>query len=58
MNIEEMKNVIVYLTDKITKLEQENIALSNQKLCECVEEEDIPVSPKENIINLFPNAKA
>lgn len=58
MNIEEMKNVIVYLTDKVTKLEQENIALSNQKLCECVEEEDIRVSPKENIINLFPNAKA
>ena len=53
MNIEEMKNVIVYLTDKVTKLEQENIALSNQKLCGCVEEEDIPVSPKENIINLF-----
>ena len=44
MNIEEMKNVIVYLTDKVTKLEQENIALSNQKLCGCVEEEDIPVS--------------
>jgi len=58
MNIEEMKNVIVYLTDKVTKLEQENIALYNRKLCGCVEEEDIPVSPKENIINLFPNAKA
>ena len=58
MNIEEMKNVIVYLTDKVTKLEQENTAFSNQKLCGCVEEEDIQVSPKENIINLFPNAKA
>tara|TARA_R100000773_G_C4142710_1_gene68347 strand:- start:337 stop:510 length:174 start_codon:yes stop_codon:yes gene_type:complete len=57
MNIEEMKNVIVYLTDKVQKLEQENIALSNQKLCECVEE-DIKISPAENIINLFPNAKS
>ncbi len=57
MNIDEMKSVIVYLTDKVQKLELENIELSNQKLCQC-DEEEAPTSVRENIINLFPNAKA
>ena len=57
MNIDEMKSVIVYLTDKVTKLEQENIALSNKKMCECEEEEaSVPVG--NNIIRLFPYTEA
>ena len=58
MNTEELKSIIVYLTDKVSRLEQENIALSGQKACECVDQEQIPKSPTENIISLFPNAKA
>ena len=57
MNIDEMKSVIVYLTDKVTKLEQENIALSNKRTCECEEEEaSVPVG--NNIIRLFPYTEA
>tara|TARA_R100000005_G_scaffold96176_2_gene81206 strand:- start:911 stop:1087 length:177 start_codon:yes stop_codon:yes gene_type:complete len=58
MNTEELKSIIVYLTDKVSRLEQENIALSGQKAYECADDEKIPTSPTENIINLFPNAKA
>jgi len=57
MNTEELKSIIVYLTDKVQKLELENIELSNQKLCQC-DEEEAPTSVRENIINLFPNAEA
>jgi|TARA_R100001460_G_scaffold243_5_gene1072 hypothetical protein len=57
MTNEEMKSIIVYLTDKVTKLEQENVMLSNKKLCQC-DEEEAPVSVKKNIINLFSNAEA
>ena len=58
MNTEELKSIIVYLTDKVSRLEQENITLSGKKMCECADEEQIPTSPTENIISLFPNAKA
>jgi N-acetyl-beta-hexosaminidase len=57
MSNDEMKSIIVYLTDKVTKLEQENIMLSNKNLCQC-DEEEAPVSVKDNIINLFSNAEA
>ena len=57
MSNDEMKSIIVYLTDKVTKLEQENIMLSSKNLCQC-DEEEAPVSVKENVINLFSNAEA
>tara|TARA_A100001011_G_C14010725_1_gene715341 strand:+ start:122 stop:298 length:177 start_codon:yes stop_codon:yes gene_type:complete len=58
MNIDEMKSVIVYLTDKVTKLEQENIALSNKRVCECEQEEEAPIPVRNNIIRLFPYTEA
>ncbi len=58
MNIDEMKSVIVYLTDKVTKLEQENIALSNKRTCECEQEEEASVPVGNNIIRLFTYTEA